>query len=137
MDNVKFLYFRPYGYGMLWTSSSNIELVFEICPKIADYLRNHSKCPHYRLNTILDNNNFYYVNYPMEHYKLNEERAYDYIRKVERIGNEHDDGYLLNQIINEQDRKSLVTEDVDDDETWRVYGFFYGLAELLIDNWDD
>ena len=137
MNNVKFLYLRPEGYMKPWTSSSKVELVFEICPKIADYLRNHSKCPKYRLNTILDDNNFYYVDYPMEHYKLNEQRAYDFIRKVEWLGNEHDYGYLLNQIIDDQYRQSLVSGDVDDDETWRVYGFFYGLARLLIDNWDD
>ena len=37
MDNIKFLYFRPTGYGKGYSYSGHVDLVFEVCPKVTKY----------------------------------------------------------------------------------------------------
>ena len=147
MDNVRFLYFRPTGYGQGYTSSEQIELVFEICPKLTKRLRKHSKCPPYRLCTILDENGHYYYQFPLKRDKDDRMRIIRFIRKVEQISNEHDDDYLFSHIITDNkklwtpgDLRNLITTkyDVPDpDDMWKVYRFFMELEELLINIWDD
>ena len=147
MDNVRFLYFRPIGYGQGYTSSEQIELVFEICPMLTKRLRKHSKCPPYMLCTILDENGHYYYQFPLKRDKADRTRIIRFIRKVEQISNEHDDDYLFSHIITDNkklwtpgDLRELITTkyDVPDpDDMWKVYMFFMELEELLIDIWDD
>ena len=113
MDNVRFLYFRPTGYGQGYTSSEQIDhfrptgygqgytsseqidLVFEICPRLAKYLREHSQCPPHRLCEILDEDNHYCFHFNLKRDKDDPQRILRFIRNVERISNENDDEYLF------------------------------------------
>ena len=147
MDNVRFLYFRPAGYGQGYTSSEHIDLVFEICPKLSKYLRDHSQCPPYRLCTILDEDGHYYYHFSLKRDKEDQLRIFRFIRKVEQIGNEHDDEYLFKHIITDNGKswspgklRDLITTkyDVPDpDDMWKVYMFFMTLGDLLLCIWDD
>ena len=147
MDNVRFLYFRPAGYGDGYTSSLHIDMVFEICPRLSKYLREHSQCPPYRLCTILDEDNLYYFHFNLKRDKEDPQRILSFIRNVERICNENDDEYLLKHIITDNggrwhpgELRSTITEkyDVADrDDMWNAYAFITGLEDLLWGDWED
>ena len=147
MDNVKFLYFRPAGYGKGYTSSENIDLVFEICPRLSNYLREHSKCPPYMLCKILDEDNHYYYRFPLKRDKDDPKRILQFIRKVEQIGNEGNDDYLFKNIITNNGRfwtpgdlRNLITTRYDVpvfEDMWKIYRFFMELEDLLLCIWDD
>ena len=147
MDNVRFLYFRPAGYGKGYTSSEQIDLVFEICPRLAKYLREHSQCPPHRLCEILDEDNHYCFHFNLKRDGEDSQRILRFIRNVERISNENDDEYLFKHTITDNGKiwtpgnlRDLITTkyDVPDkDDMWEVYMFFIELEKLLLNVWDD
>jgi hypothetical protein len=145
MDNVKFLYFRPAGYKKGYRSGEHIDMVFEICPRLAKYLREHAQCPPYRLCEILDDDNLYYFHFNLKRDKDDPQRILRFIRNVEQISNEGDDEYLFKYIIMDNgqlwipgDLRDLITTkyDVpDSDDARNVYRFFRNLEELLLCIW--
>lgn len=147
MDNVRFLYIRPTGYGQGYKSSEQIEVVFEICPKLTERLRKHAQCPPYMLCRILDENGHYYYQFPLKRDGEDRQRLLRFIKKVEQIGNENDDDYLFSHIITDNkkpwtpgDLRDLITTkyDVPDPEDMlKVYMFFINLEGLLLNIWDD
>ena len=132
---------------MGYTASDRVELVFEICPQLSRFLREHSKCPTYRLYTILDEDNRFYFDFYIKRDNADPKRIIQFIRKVEQISNEGDDEYLFKHIITDNGKlwvpgnlRSLITEkyDVPDwDDMFPVYRFFMELEKILINDWDD
>lgn len=146
MPNIKFLYMRPYGYKEAITSSSSVELVFEICPVVMDYLREHTHCPPYRLGTMLDDNNQYIYRFGClfgsDVHKPSFPEICRFITQVEQIGNEIDDETFLDRIIHDEVYKipGLIAEKAGESEEYimnQIYGFFRGFHDLLLDIWDD
>ena len=142
MDNVRFLYIRPSGYGQGYENNEQIEAVFEICPKLTERLRKNAQCPPYKLGRILDENGHYYYQFPLKRDGEDRQRLLRFIRKVEQISNENDDDYLFSNIITDKrdDLRDLITTkyDVPDkDDMWKVHRFFMELEYLLLNIWDD
>lgn len=147
MDNVRFLYFRPTGYGQGYTSSEQINLVFEMRPRLSKFIREHAQCPPHRLCEILDEDNHYFFAFNLKCDKDDPQRILRFIRNVERTSNENDDEYLFKHVITDNGKpwhpgklRDLITTkyDVsDEDDMWKVYGFFLQLEELLLNIWDD
>ena len=141
MDNVRFLYFRPTGYGQGYTSSEQIDLVFEMRPRLSKFIREHRLCE------ILDEDNHYFFAFNLKRDKDDPQRILRFIRNVERISNENDDEYLFKHVITDNGKpwhpgklRDLITTkyDVsDEDDMWKVYGLFLQLEELLLNIWDD
>ena len=147
MDNIKFLYFRPTGYGKGYSYSGHVDLVFEVCPKVTKYLREHSECPSYLLCNILDENGHYCYCLSRNCGKEDLQWILQFIRKVEQISNEKDEEYVISHIITDNGKmwadadyqKMFKTkyDDMKEDEMTEVKAFFGGLRKLLLNVWID